>query len=316
MSISVYTLDGKNKRFVIDEYTRNEVTNWLGYPAVKFYTTENGEDETNTFYPDTSVFAIPFTHNKSLDRDIICASLVGNSEEVQFLISKYADVNASYVFLKNTCHDGTIRDGSLGTITGISYCTPLFMACATGNNVIVDILLKAGANVNNGVNITHIALHRIAQIQGHSIRKSHVLYGGVSHINIKPLFIAIMMGHNTLVKTLLNAGANVNDTIPGSNHTPLFVADLFRHDAVVETLWNAGANANSFKTTIVAMSKIAPISYKIMTISPVKTLIIIGEIAPITKLLLTFLYKILLLLITMCVAYPLIHYLSSPFVTW
>jgi len=126
MSINVYTPDGQNKIFEFGDFSRKVVAEWLGYPAVKFYTTENGEDELTTILPDTTVFAIPYIPDKSLDADITKACEDGNIDEVMDLISRCADVNAKCRYLS----------------------TPLHWASLNGHALVVDILLKNGADVN------------------------------------------------------------------------------------------------------------------------------------------------------------------------
>ena len=143
MNLTVYTADGQNKLFKIDKFLRAAVTEWLGYPAVKFYTTENGEDETNTFSPDDVVFAIPYTPDKSLDADIFEACKKGNFEKVNDLISGCADVNA----------------------TNEKLNTPLHYASLFGDDSVVDILLTNGANVNATNKNMETPLH-IASVRG------------------------------------------------------------------------------------------------------------------------------------------------------
>ena len=126
MSITIYTLDGQTKLFPIDKFLRKAVTEWLGYPAVKFYTTENGEDETNTFLPDTIVFAIPYIPDDSRGADMFKACEQGDVKEVNKLISQCANVN--------------VRDNDM--------YTPLHYVTSKGYDTIVDILLKNGADID------------------------------------------------------------------------------------------------------------------------------------------------------------------------
>jgi len=142
MSLTIYTLDGQNKLFPNDKSLRKAVTEWLGYPAVKFYTTENGEDETNTFSPDDVVFALPYIPDKSLDDDIIKASRKGNTEEVEDLISRCADVNA----------------------TNENLNTPLHYASLFGYHQVATILLNNGADINAKNDQMKTPLHNAASI--------------------------------------------------------------------------------------------------------------------------------------------------------
>ena len=142
MSITIYTADGRTKQFKIDKFLRKAVTEWLGYPAVKFYTTENGEDETNTFSPDDVVFAIPYTPDKSLDDDIFKACKKGDVEKVEDLISRCADVNA----------------------TNENLNTPLHYASLFGHRQVVTILLNNGADINAKNDQMKTPLHNAASI--------------------------------------------------------------------------------------------------------------------------------------------------------
>ena len=156
MSITIYTADGQTKQFKIDKSLRTLVTEWLGYPAVKFYTTENGEDETNTFSPDDVVFAIPYTPDDSLDGAIFQACKDGNTEEVADLISQCADVNATDEDMDTPLHcasynghdkivDILLKNGADVNATNPYMNTPLFWASYNGHDSVIDILLKNGA---------------------------------------------------------------------------------------------------------------------------------------------------------------------------
>ena len=137
MSLTIYTLDGQNKLFPNDKSLRKAVTEWLGYPAVKFYTTENGEDETNTFSPDDVVFALPYIPDKSLDDDIIKASRKGNTEEVEDLISRCADINAKNDQMKTPLHNAA----SIGKY--------LHNAASIRKYSICVLLMSNGARIEN-----------------------------------------------------------------------------------------------------------------------------------------------------------------------
>ena len=193
MSITAYTADGQNKLFKIDKFLRAAVTEWLGYPAVKFYTTENGEDETNTFSPDDVVFAIPYTPDKSLDRAIFKACKKGNFEEVKDLISRCADVNAT-----NEHND-----------------TPIHWGSAYGHDSVVDMLLKNGADVNASNEQTDTPLHW-ASIHGHDSVVDILLKNGAD-VNASnepmdtPINLASIYGHDSVVEMLLKNGA-IDDT--------------------------------------------------------------------------------------------------------
>ena len=191
MSITIYTLDGQTKQFKIDKSLRTLVTEWLGYPAVKFYTTENGEDATNTFSPGDVVFAIPYTPDKSLDDDIFKACCKGNAEEVADLISRCANVNATNEYMT----------------------TPLHLVSSEGHDPIVDILLKNGANINATNKYMRTPLHN-ASSEGHNSIVDILLKNGADvHATNKnmetPLHIVSLFGDDSIVDILLKNGADV-----------------------------------------------------------------------------------------------------------
>ena len=223
MSITIYTADGRTKQFKIDKYLRKAVTEWLGYPAVKFYTTENGEDETNTFSPDDVVFAISYIPDKSLDNDIIKACEKGNIEEVENLISRCADVNATNEYMTTPIHSASyggydavvallLDQGADASAVDDTKWTPLHFAASNGYDSVIDILLKNGSDIN-----------------------------AVNSIMDTPLHTASVCGYDIFVDILLKNGANVN-TINDNDETPLYGASFQGNDSIVAMLLENGAS--------------------------------------------------------------------------
>ena len=177
MSITIYTLDGRIKQFKIDKYLRKAVTEWLGYPHVKLYTTETGEDVTNTFSPDDVVFALPYTPDDRICNDIIKACKDGNTEEVEDLISRGANVNATNEYMVTPIHwasygghdsvvDMLLKNGANVNAINDNMNTPLHYASSFGHDSVIDILLNNGANVNATNEYMKTPLH-IASVRGH-----------------------------------------------------------------------------------------------------------------------------------------------------
>src|SRR3989338_5878505 len=91
-------------------------------------------------------------------------------------------------------------------------CSPLFLTSQYGRSSIVEILVKAGADLEA---VDH--------------------HGGTS------LLVACESGHPSVVEILLKAGANIEAVDPAGN-TPLSIASAYGHASVVEILCKAGAN--------------------------------------------------------------------------
>ena len=58
-----------------------------------------------------------------------------------------------------------------------------------------------------------------------------------------PLYIAAEFGHEAVVRTLMEAGADVNKATD-DGVTPLYMAAYKGHEAMVRTLMEAGADVN------------------------------------------------------------------------
>ncbi len=201
MNLTFYTSDGRTKQFPNDKFLRQAVTEWLGYPAVKFYTTKNGEGEINTFSPDDVVFALPYTPDKSLGPDIFKACGKGYVEEVNDLISRCANVNA----------------------TDELMYTPLHFASFKGHDSVVDILLKNGADVNATNKNMNTPLY-YASLKGHDSVVEMLLKNGAgvnaTTINMyTPLHGASFKGYDSIVDILFKNGADVNATDNDNNTT-------------------------------------------------------------------------------------------------
>ena len=114
-------------------------------------------------------------------------------------------------------------------------------AASRGNEPMVRLLLKAGANVNAD---SEDALARAAQF-GNTATMRALLEAGanVNHRDSEgwtPLFNAAMVGNSDIVETLLSAGAEVNARTP-TGWTALKEAQMRGQQHIVDRLIKAGA---------------------------------------------------------------------------
>ncbi|XP_078312136.1 uncharacterized protein LOC144618936 isoform X2 [Crassostrea virginica] len=197
--------------------------------------------------------------NLGIEDPLYDACKNGNVQKVEELINHEVDINESMQY----------------------RITPLCVACKSGRDDIVKILLRASADVNfckNGVSpldsayagkrykIMQRLLNKGADVNYSSegidclnracvdgdIRAVRILLKAKNiMVNKKvknestPLLIACFHGHYEIAKLLLDNGAKVN-LRGGSNETsPLFVACRFNHKEIVQLLLDKGAKVNS-----------------------------------------------------------------------
>lgn len=121
---------------------------------------------------------------------------------------------------------------------------PLVIACKLGHSDIVNILLNAGANVNQN-DATHTPLTAACE-NGHYVVVGELIKARADvnkkYMHKTPLTSACYMGHLNVVKGLLKAEADINLT--DENSTPLAAALKKGHLSVVEVLINAMFNVD------------------------------------------------------------------------
>lgn len=124
------------------------------------------------------------------------AAYFGSTDQLQNLLSKY-HFDKSQIEWKNSSYSGN---------------TPLHIASSFGHTSCVELLLKAGTNVNC-----------------------------INDARSTPLNKASTYNNTSVVSALLAAGADI-DMADNNDYTPLMNAAYFGHSATVKLLLDGGAN--------------------------------------------------------------------------
>ena len=126
--------------------------------------------------------------------------------------------------------------------------TPLYNAAGSNRIKIVELLIKAGADINLAENFGETSLH-FAAANGHAevVKQLIAANANVNKANpngITPLYNAAANGHAEVVKELIAANANVNKA-SYNDTTPLHIATANSRTEVVKQLIKAQANVNA-----------------------------------------------------------------------
>jgi len=174
----------------------------------------------------------------------------GNAEIVEMLVKAGADVNAPHA------------EGE----------TPLMTAARTGNPAVIQILLDHGASINAAEEWRGQTPLMWAAAEGH-VPAVKLLIAKGAKIDAKskefdftalkpkagsvamnfprggftPLLFAARQGHMDVVKTLIDAGANINLADPDST-TPLLISIINFHYDIAAYLIERGADVNAADT--------------------------------------------------------------------
>ena len=155
------------------------------------------------------------------------AASEGNTETVQLLLEKGADIN--------------MKDKDENTA--------LHLAAGYGQTETVQLLLEKGAKINEMNDEGLTALH-LAASQGHTSIVKKLLNHRDADINIKggndgstPLHLATGYGQTETVQLLLDRGADINAKSNIAN-TALHSAAIHTHPDIVKLLVNRGADIN------------------------------------------------------------------------
>ncbi len=162
-----------------------------------------------------------------LNKELLEAARIGNTNTVKKLIKEGAEVNAQNAFKR----------------------TPLHLAAEEKNTEIVQELIEAGADINLQDDLEETALHKAAYY-GHT-KIAEALIEAKADINAKdksggtPLHQAAAKGHTGAVKALTAVkGVNLNSRNL-QEETPLHIAAKYGKTEIAKALIEAGVNLNS-----------------------------------------------------------------------
>jgi ankyrin repeat protein len=165
------------------------------------------------------------------------AASSGNAVAVELIIER----------LKQLAAGSNLTD-SLNTKTRFSGSTPLLLAAQNGFDTVVDLLIRAGANVDQPVRDHATPLYMAAQ--NNHVKVTELLVKAGANISATrddgatPLFTASYNGHLDIVHLLVANGAIV-DHEREDKATALHVAAYHGHHDVVKVLIVNGANVLS-----------------------------------------------------------------------
>ncbi|NXD02659.1 ANKE1 protein, partial [Certhia familiaris] len=153
-----------------------------------------------------------------------------------FMDINYLVKEGDYVSLQKAFDDGVPVD-----VKDKYYKTPLMIACASGNIVLVEFLLEKGADVNAADNFLWTPLHH-ACYNGHLDIIEVLVKAGASVNapaigNATPLMRAIEACRLDMVYFLITAGADVQAT-NSNGKSALDLAQVFEDAKIIELLRN------------------------------------------------------------------------------
>ena len=159
--------------------------------------------------------------------DVADAAKKGDKATVRTLLAQKADVNAKQPDGGTALHWAVWREdvelttmllgaGAKANEANQTGATPLSLACVNGNSAIIELLLKAGVDVN----------------------------APLSKFNDTALMMAARTGKPDAVRVLLEHGAKVNAKETWGGTTALMWAVSEKHPAVVQLLASKGADLN------------------------------------------------------------------------
>lgn len=193
-----------------------------------------------------------------LNYPILAAAYTGNTDIVNMLINRGADINLNHV--GNTPLVVASREGHYNVVDILikkganieyGYKPPLLIAAEYGHQNIVDLLIKEGATINPSTRSGWSPLTAAANA-GETDIVSFLIEKGANCCdkdgnNRTPLLIAAFKGHTDLVKLLIDICKSVKylDTRDSKGRTALMYANYYHGETEIsDLLIKAGATDN------------------------------------------------------------------------
>ena len=197
-----------------------------------------------------------FSHRLSMSA-LASAAFFGQTDVVQLLFDREADINKTDIFGKTPIHNAA-KNGKIDTVRlliELGADPSLPKAVAHDEEAIVRMLLQAGVNINMTDSDGHTALSRAAWSGRADIVQFLLKRGAKPNKGAgsgdTPLHVAAHCGNINVAKQLIDKGADPNrKNIWGS--TPLIQAVQSNKINMVKYLVTLGADqniANDYKTT-------------------------------------------------------------------
>ena len=176
--------------------------------------------------------------------------LIRALHRIRFRIGLYSRDAMHRAIEHNNIEEAGILSTNAEQITTMNeqHNRPLIEAALRGNREIVQILLRAGAPLEN-VNYRVLTALHAAAINGNRELVRDLLnavHGQADLLGVQcgytPLCLAVEHGHAGAVEELIAAGATVNFRSYHTNNTPLHRASFHGYTDVAQVLLNAGAH--------------------------------------------------------------------------
>ena len=184
---------------------------------------------------------------------LLTAAYLGHEACVDMSIREGADVNVAdekfnYDFRAEINVKGKVDAKIKSLLSHENGCTPLIYAAENGHDNCLELLIKAGADVNRQ-KVGKTALSAAAE-NGENKCVDMLIEAGAD-VNPKKFIgetiLMLAVEHEKCVESLIKAGANVNASCAGRNGTSItatYYAAEFGYDKSLRLLLEAGADVN------------------------------------------------------------------------